>query len=165
MSDVNHAESRHQASPLYLRDEELKEGADLLFLACVELFSGEDDVLASVGIGRAQRRALLVISHNPGLSVSELLRLLKVTKQSAGRVLNDLLAAGYVERRSAANDKRMRQLRLTAAGEALEASLWECLRPRLVRAFREAGPEAVTGYRRVLAALIAPEMTRAGEKR
>jgi DNA-binding MarR family transcriptional regulator len=167
MADLNSAESRPLGSPLYLRDEELKEGADLLFFACSDLFVGEDETLTTAGIGRAHRRALHVIARNPGLTVSALLRLLRVTKQSTNRVLNDLLAGGYVERKAAATDRRMRQLRLTAKGEALETTLWEGQRPRLVRAFREAGPEAVAGFRRVLAALVtadAKPMT-AGDKR
>jgi DNA-binding MarR family transcriptional regulator len=165
MPDLNGAESRPLGSPLYLRDEELKEGADLLFFAQADLFAGEDELLAEAGIGRAHRRTLHVIARNPGLTVSALLRLLKVTKQSANRVLNDLLAAGYVERRPSVTDRRMRQLRLTTRGEELEAALWEGQRPRLVRAFREAGPEAVSGFRRVLAALIAPEARRPGERK
>lgn len=164
MPDVN-AGPRPSGSPLYLRDEELKEGVDLLFFAYCDLFVGDDDALAAAGIGRAHRRALHVIARHPGLSVSMLLSLLKVTKQSANRVLNELLAAGYVERRPATTDRRMRQLRLTPKGEALEDSLWEGQRPRLVRAFREAGPEAVAGFRRVLAALLAPPPRQAGDLR
>jgi DNA-binding MarR family transcriptional regulator len=141
----------------------LKEGADLLFFAYADLFAGEDEMLAAAGIGRAHRRTLHVIARNPGLTVSTLLRLLKITKQSANRVLNDLLAAGYVERKRAVSDRRMRQLRLTVKGDELEASLWESQRPRLVRAFREAGPEAVSGFRRVLAALIGSQLHRPGD--
>ncbi|MGD0191815.1 MAG: MarR family transcriptional regulator [Rhizomicrobium sp.] len=155
MPDVNHPDTRPQGSPLYLRDEELKEGADLLFSAYSRLFAGEDGTLAKAGLGRAHRRTLHTIARNPGLTVSTLLRLLKVTKQSANRVLNDLLAGDYVERKPAASDRRMRQLRLTEKGEALEAALWGGQKPQLVRAFREAGPEAVSGFRRVLTALNA----------
>jgi len=165
MPDVNHAEARPLGSPLYLRDEELKEGADLLFFAYADLFVGEDEALATAGIGRAHRRTLHVVARNPGLSVSALLRLLRVTKQSANRVLNDLLDAGYIERKAAASDRRMRQLKLTPKGEALEAALWERQRPKLVRAFREAGPEAVSGFRRVLAALAETRLKLAGGTR
>jgi DNA-binding MarR family transcriptional regulator len=165
MPDVNHSDTRPVGSPLYLRDEELKEGADLLFFAYSNLFAGEDGTLAKAGIGRAHRRTLHVIARNPGLTVSALLRLLKVTKQSANRVLNDLLAGGYVERRAAPSDRRMRQLRLTEKGEALEAALWDGQKPWLARAFREAGPEAVSGFRRVLAALNAANPRKTGERR
>jgi DNA-binding MarR family transcriptional regulator len=115
--------------------------------------------LNDAGLGRAHARALHFIARRPGLTVAELLVLLRITKQSLNRVLNDLLAAGYVERRPSPSDRRMRQLRLTHKGDALEAALWEAQRPALVRAFREAGPEAVTGFRRVLTGL-APEERR-----
>ena len=156
MPDVTYDQPQPAVSPLYLRDEELKQGADLLFFAYGELFGGEDKALSDARLGRAHRRALLVIARHPGITVSALLRRLRVTKQSANRVLNDLLSAGYVERRAAAGDRRMRELRLTREGEALDAILWEGQRPRLVRAFREAGPEAVSGFRRVLSVLVAP---------
>lgn len=158
MSDVKHAEPRPLASPLYLRDEELKQGADLLCAAYSQLFAGEERTLAAAGLGRAHRRALIVIARNPGITVSDLLRQLGVTKQSANRVLNDLLAAEFVARRPATHDRRMRQLHPTPKGAALEASLWEIQRPRLVRAFRDAGPEAVLGFQRVLNSLVAPEV-------
>jgi len=156
MSDVNIAEQpRPLDSPLYLRDEELKQGVDLLFLAFADVFGQDETQLRATGLGRAHRRALHFIARNPGLSVAGLLAILKITKQSLSRVLNDLLAGGYVERRPGAQDRRMRHLRLTEKGAALEAALWNTQRPRLVRAFREAGPEAVAGFRRVLTALTA----------
>lgn len=153
MPDIKFAEPRPLSSPLYLRDEELKQGVDLLFHAFSDLFSQGEAALREAGLGRAHHRALHFIARNPGISVAALLGILKITKQSLNRVLNDLLAQGFVERRPAPNDRRMRQLRLTAKGTALENALWEAQRPRLARAFREAGPEAVLGFRRVLAAL------------
>ena len=153
MSDIKRAETRPVASPLYLRDEELKQGVDLLFHAFSEVFATGDGPLRAAGLGRAHRRALYFIARNPALSVAALLGILKITKQSLNRVLNDLLTGGYVERRPAPNDRRMRQLRLTPKGLELEDKLWEAQRPRLARAFRDAGPDAVAGFRRVLTGL------------
>lgn len=161
MADVNYAEPRPTASPLYLRDEELKQGIDFLFHAYSDLFAQGEEALRAAGLGRAHHRALHFIARNPGITVAALLGILKITKQSLNRVLNDLLNQGFVERRPAPQDRRMRQLRLTAKGAALEAVLWEAQRPMLARAFREAGPEAVAGFRRVLAAL-APSKSRSG---
>jgi DNA-binding MarR family transcriptional regulator len=158
MPDVKNAA---QASPLYLRDEELKQGVDLLFFASRDVSAAGSQALADANLGRAHRRALYFIARNPGLSVADLLAILKVTKQSLNRVLNDLLEGAYVERKPAMRDRRMRQLRLTEKGMALENSLWAAQRPRLVRAFREAGPEAVTGFRRVLLGLV-DDRTKAG---
>jgi DNA-binding MarR family transcriptional regulator len=158
MSDVKHPDTRAPASPLYLRDEELKQGVDLLFFAFSDVFAQGEARLRAAQLGRAHRRALYFIARNPDLSVADLLAILKITKQSLNRVLNDLLTGGYVERRAGMRDRRTRQLRLTQKGIVLEGALWELQRPRLVRAFREAGPDAVAGFRRVLSGI-------AGERR
>ena len=153
MTDINLAETSPHASPLYLRDEELKQGVDLLFSGFSAVFAEGDALLRAAGLGRAHRRSLYFIARNPGLTVAGLLAILKVTKQSLARVLNDLIAGGYIERKQAPNDRRMRQLHLTAKGAALDAALWKAQRPLLVRACRDAGPEAVAGFRRVLMGL------------
>ena len=126
---------------------------DLLFFAFSDVFAQGDAHLRASGLGRAHRRALYFIARNPGLSVADLLSILKIKKQSLNRVLNELLGAGYVERKPGMQDRRKRQLKLTAKGVALETAIWEAQRPRLVRAFREAGPDAVEGFRRVLTGL------------
>ncbi len=153
MSDINLTDPNPHASPLYLRDEELKQGVDLLFSAFSAVFAEGDAQLRAARLGRAHRRALYFIARNPGLSVAGLLGILRITKQSLARVLGDLIEGGYVERKQAPNDRRMRQLRLTAKGAALDTALWNVQRPLLVRAFRGAGPEAVAGFRRVLQGL------------
>jgi DNA-binding MarR family transcriptional regulator len=141
-------------SPLYLRDEELKQGIDLLFFAARDMNQAGARMLSEARLGHAHRRAIYFIARNPGLSVADLLAILKITKQSLNRVLNELIASGYVERRPHLRDRRMRELRLTEKGDKLEHAIWETQRPKLVRAFREAGPEAVMGFRRVLTGLI-----------
>jgi len=154
MTDVKTAAPQAPASPLYLRDEELKQGVDLLFFASRDVSAEGSRMLAQVQLGSAHRRALYFIARNPGLSVADLLSILKITKQSLNRVLNDLLEGGYVERKPAMRDKRMRQLRLTEKGAILENAIWDAQRTRIVRAFRQAGPDAVTGFRRVLMELV-----------
>lgn len=131
----------------------MKQGVDLLFSAFSAVFAEGDAQLRAARLGRAHRRALYFIARNPGLSVAGLLGILRITKQSLARVLGDLIEGGYVERKQAPNDRRMRQLRLTAKGAALDTALWNVQRPLLVRAFRDAGPEAVAGFRRVLQGL------------
>jgi DNA-binding MarR family transcriptional regulator len=160
MADIKTAETPQTASPLYLRDEDLKQGVDLLFFAFSDVFAQGESHLRNANLGRAHRRALYFIARNPGLSVADLLSILKITKQSLNRVLNDLLAGGFVERKPGMQDRRTRQLRLTQKGAQLETALWESQRPRLVRAFREAGPDAVAGFRRVLTGLAATDRSR-----
>ena len=141
-------------SPLYLRDEELKQGVDLLFFASRDIAAQGEQALRSTRLGRAHARAIYFIARTPGLSVAELLSILKITKQSLNRVLNDLLEGGFVERKAGMRDRRTRQLRLTGKGTALEDAIWEARRTRVLHAFREAGPEAVQGFRQVLASLV-----------
>mgnify|MGYP001547943720 FL=1 len=157
MTDVKLGGAPPAASPLYLRDEELKQGLDLLFFAMQNVWAQGTPQPNDAALGKAHGRALHFIARQPGLTVADLLALLKVTKQSLNRVLNDLLSAGYVERRPSPSDRRMRQLRLTHKGETLVNAQWEAQRPALVRAFREAGPEAVMGFRRVLTGLMSEE--------
>ena len=80
MADINYAEPRAIASPLYLRDEELKQGVDLLFHAYSDVFAQGDGVLRKAGLGRAHHRALHFIARHPGISVTDLLAILKITK-------------------------------------------------------------------------------------
>jgi DNA-binding MarR family transcriptional regulator len=116
-----------------------------------------DDMLDAQGLGRAHHRALYFIARQPGLTVSALLRLLAITKQSLGRVLTDLTERGLVETRAGDFDRRQKLLRLTETGAALEAELFDAFRERLGAAYSQAGQTAVTGFWHVLEGLIPPE--------
>ncbi len=135
---------------LFLTDEQLRNGTELLFFAYRDFTSDADRILSSRGYGRAHHRAIHFIRHRPGLTVAELIDVLGVTKQSLNRVLRQLLEDGVVEQTVGETDRRQRRLHLTAAGRALEAACSETQRERLRRAFLEAGPEAVAGFREVL---------------
>ncbi|HEY1709977.1 MAG TPA: MarR family winged helix-turn-helix transcriptional regulator [Rhizomicrobium sp.] len=154
MADIKNPGPQPVGSPLYLRDEELKQGVDLLFFASRGVSAEGAKALKSASLGPAHARAIYFIARNPGLSVADLQGVLKVAKQSLNRVLSELIAAGYVERKAGMRDRRTRVLRLSARGAALETAIWDAQRPKLVRAFREAGPEAVMGFRRVLMGLV-----------
>jgi DNA-binding MarR family transcriptional regulator len=148
------------ASPLFLREPEIRRGVELLYFGYSHLLQGIDQSLAEQGLGRAHHRALYFIARQPDLTVSELLRLLGITKQSLGRVLTELGERALVETRTGHVDRRQRLLRLTKAGKALEAELFEELREKLSAAYARAGQESVTGFWRVLEGLI-PEPERA----
>ena len=92
--------------------------------------------------------------------MTNLLAILGVTKQSLNRVLRTLIEDGLVESRVGPTDRRERNLYLTEAGEALENRLSDAQRARMRDAFREAGPEAVAGFRRVLEAMMDRELRR-----
>lgn len=135
---------------LFLREEQLRAAQELLFFAYRDFAGLVDPVLAEAGLGRAHHRALHLVGVRPGINVSELLGLLRVTKQSLSRVLGQLLAEGYVEQRRGTADRREKHLHLTDRGRALERCLFEHQREKLVAAFSEAGFAAVDGFRRVL---------------
>lgn len=139
---------------LFLRDEELRQGIELLFYGYRDFTSDPDEILKRFGYGRAHHRVVHFIGRNPGLTVAELLGILRITKQSLSRVLKQLVEDGYVEQTPGTEDRRQRLLTLTQSGLALERELAEPQLARMARAYREAGPEAVAGFRQVLAGLI-----------
>jgi DNA-binding MarR family transcriptional regulator len=150
MSDVKYGGAPPDTKTLYLSDEALRQGLDLLFVAARDVSAKSAAALTDAGLGRAHARALHFIARNPGLSVAELLGFLKVTKQSLNRVLNELLRNGLVERKTGMQDRRTRRLQLTPAGKVLADAVWSAQRPVIAAAFKAAGQDAVNGYRRVL---------------
>lgn len=146
-----------RASPLFLREPEIRRGVELLYFGYGNMTRSADPVLGEHGLGRAHHRALYFIARQPGLTVGELLRLLAITKQSLGRVLSELTERDLVGTTSGEQDRRQKLLRLTAAGVALEVDLFDRFRERLSAAYLHAGQEAVTGFWQVLEGLIPVE--------
>ncbi len=144
------------ANPLFLREEELRRGIELMFYAYREFTSEPDRILAEIGFGRAHHRAIYFIGRYPGITISELLVILRITKQSLSRVLSQLLEQGYVAQARGKKDQRQRLLTLTESGRALEARLTDTQRQRFAAAYRSAGAEAVAGFRAVLAGIMDP---------
>lgn len=151
--------SLRAASPLFLREGEVRRGVELLYFGYTRLTRSIDEGLAEHGLGRAHHRALYFIARQPDLTVSELLAYLAITKQSLGRVINDLTTRGYVETQPGKIDRRQKLLRLTGLGAAFEGQLFDSLRVKLASAYAAAGQESVTGFWRVLEGLI-PENER-----
>lgn len=145
------------ASPLFLREGEVRRGVELLYFGYTRMTRSIDEGLASEGLGRAHHRALYFIARQPDLTISELLKILAITKQSLGRVLNDLSARGFLETRAGTSDRRQKLLHLTREGEMFEAQLFEALRANLASAYAAAGQDSVTGFWRVLEGLIPAE--------
>ena len=144
------------ASPLFLREHEVRRGVEMLFFGYTRLTRSIDEGLAEHGLGRAHHRALYFIARQPDLTISALLKILAITKQSLGRVLTDLAERGLLETRAGLVDRRQKLLRLTTAGAEFEAQLFDALRSNLAVAYGAAGQESVTGFWRVLEGLIPP---------
>jgi DNA-binding MarR family transcriptional regulator len=139
---------------LFLREEELRLAQDLLFFGYRDFTAGADAMLADLGMGRAHHRVLHFVGRWPGITVGDLLGILAITKQSLGRVLTPLVEDGYVTQAAGRTDRRQRLLSLTEKGAALERRLFERQRETIMQAYREAGPQAVEGFRRVMRGLM-----------
>ncbi|MDA0188196.1 MarR family winged helix-turn-helix transcriptional regulator [Roseicyclus sp.] len=147
-------------SLLFLTDDQLRRGIEAMFFAYRGFTADPDRILQDYGYGRAHHRAIHFINRTPGTTVSNLLSILGVTKQSLNRVLRTLVEDGLVDNRVGTRDKRERHLFLTPKGATLERELSEAQRNRMRDAYRAAGPEAVAGFRTVLEQMMNLEMRR-----
>lgn len=161
MSDGRIAPVYSGESLLFLTDEQLRQGIEAMFFAYRGFTADPDLILAQMDYGRAHHRAIHFINRAQGTTVNNLLALLGVTKQSLNRVLRTLISDGLVESRVGTTDKRERHLYLTEKGASLESRLSDAQRVRMRAAYKEAGPEAVAGFKQVLEAMMNPDMRRA----
>jgi DNA-binding MarR family transcriptional regulator len=160
MSDIKDAET-----PAYLREDEVRQGIELLFYAYRDFTAEPDAMLARYGFGRAHHRVIHFVGRHPQMSVSELLEILRITKQSLSRVLGQLVRQGFIVQRTGKADRRQRLLELTVKGVELERALSENQRNRITRAFAEAGPQAVEGFRKVMLNIMSNDADRARFRR
>ena len=164
MSDTRPAPAFGGESLLFLTDEQLRQGIEAMFFAYRGFTADPDRILTEMAYGRAHHRAIHFINRAPGTTVNNLLAILGVTKQSLNRVLRTLIDDGLVESRVGSVDKRERHLFLTEQGKALEAKLSDAQRVRMRAAYKKAGPEAVSGFRKVLEAMMDADMRHAYTK-
>ena len=127
---------------------------ELLFFAYRDFVSDPDHVLEKFGFGRAHHRVLHFVNRNPGMKVADLLDILRITKQSLGRVLKQLVDEGYVVQKEGPDDRRHRLLYVTPKGEQLAMRLAGLQTERITRALAELGPGAHEGARAFLTTMI-----------
>jgi DNA-binding MarR family transcriptional regulator len=145
-------ESARQDEPA--PDSEIRLAQDLLFFAYRDFTNAADVILEELGLGRAHHRAMHFIGRHPGITVSELLSILRITKQSLARVLTELIDRGYVVQTPGPEDRRQRLLRLTRPGESLERRLFERQKARLSEAFHSPGAAAIAGFRQIMRGIM-----------
>ena len=139
---------------LFLREEELRRGIELMFFAYRDFTGEADSILAEQNMGRAHHRAIYFIGRHPGINVSELLTILRITKQSLSRVLSGLMSDGFVVQKPGSTDRRQRLLYLTEKGVELESRLTAVQARRFAAAYRDTGAGAVDGFQQVLRGLL-----------
>ena len=137
--------------------EPLLDLIELFFFAYRNFVSDPDEILGGIGFGRAHHRVLHFVHRHPGMRVTDLLDILRITKQSLGRVLRELVDQGFIDSRAGASDRRQRLLYLTPKGETLAQQFVALQSRRIARALGECGPESRDLARRFFVAMIDPE--------
>jgi len=127
---------------------------ELLFFAYRDFVSDPDEVLGKLGFGRAHHRVLHFVNRNPAIKVTNLLDILKITKQSLGRVLKQLIDEGYIVQKEGESDRRQRLLYATPKGEALALQLAGLQTKRILHALESLPPEAHETARQFLIAML-----------
>ena len=131
---------------------------ELLFFAYRDFTSDPDAILAEYGFGRAHHRVLHFVNRMPGLTVAELLDVLKITKQSLARVLKQLIETGHVVQIPGPKDRRQREIYPTAKGRALALALARPQSRRISKALEEAGPDNRAAVEEFLRAMVEKEL-------
>ena len=149
MADINFDEK--------LGEDETVALIELMFFAYRDFVSDPDTVLEQLGFGRAHHRVVHFVGRDPGMTVAQLLDILRITKQSLGRVLKDLIDKGYVFQKEGETDRRQRLLHLTAAGEELRQRLMAPQMSRIRRAVAETSGNGHASMRDILYHLVSPE--------
>ena len=140
-----------------LSEDNVVELIELLYFGYREFTSDPDALLAQFGFGRAHHRVLHFVGRNPGISVAELLDVLKITKQSLARVLRELVERGFVEQRTGDADRRKRLLHLTPDGGELHDRLMAPQVRRIREAIAHAGVDSGPVMQQLLYGLINAE--------
>jgi DNA-binding MarR family transcriptional regulator len=161
MTDINSSDppsdrnlSESSGSPAARSGEFRWDVIELLFFAYRDFVGDADHELEAFGFGRAHHRVMHFVHRYPGLKVADLLDVLRITKQSLGRVLKQLLDEGYIVQRTGNNDRRQRLLFATAKGEALVGKLAGLQTDRINRAMRDIDPAGADSVRHFLRAMI-----------
>ncbi len=139
---------------LYLKDEQIKEFIQLLFYAYRETFSDPKEILSKNYFGPAHLRALNLIESNPGISLSELIYKLKVTKQSLNRVLRDLIKSKMIKQIKDETDTRKKKLYLDVEGKVFFDSVYDKQKKRIFNALKSSNSDSVIKFKEVLKKII-----------
>ena len=143
-------------TPVSLADQPEIAFVELLYFAYRDFISDPDAALITLGFGRAHHRVIHFVNRHPGIRVADLLDILKITKQSLGRVLKQLVDTGFIEQRPGPVDRRQRLLYPTETGRGLAARLRDPQIKRIAAALKELSPAEREGAQRFLRLMINP---------
>jgi len=139
---------------LYLKDDQIKDFIQLLYYAYRETFSDPKNLLAKKFFGPAHLRAINLIERNPGISLTELIFKLKITKQSLGRVIKDLITSKMIKQIKDDTDTRKKNLHLDKEGTLFFEKIYAVQKKRIFKALKNSEPDSVVKFKKVLDKII-----------
>ena len=148
MADLNNL-----ISPFFLNDKEIRKIIELVFLSYRDFTAGPDQILEKLNFGRAHHRVIYFVGKKDKITIKELLIVLKITKQSLSRVLNQLVKDGFIVV-STGLDKRTKNLSLTSKGLSLENELSTIQVQKIKKAITNFNQEDIDGFKKILYEMI-----------
>ena len=139
---------------LYLKDDQLKDLIEKLFISYRETFSDSKEILNKYKIGLAHQKVIHLISMYEGISISELLKRLKVTKQSLNRIIKDLVKLEVIIFKKDDQDTRIKHIFLNEKGRKLFNEIFEIQKKRIHNALLNSSSEEVINFDNVLKKII-----------
>ena len=148
MADLNNL-----ISPFFLNDKEIRKIIELVFFSYRDFTAGPDQILEKLNFGRAHHRVIYFVGKKDKITIKELLGVLKITKQSLSRVLNQLVKEGFIVV-STGLDKRTKNLSLTSSGLSLENKLSTIQIQKIKRVINNFNQEDIDGFKKILYEMI-----------
>ena len=139
---------------LYLRENNIKEIIELMLEAYTESYSDPYEILKKNSFGRAHHRLICTVNANSGIKVADLIKKLKITKQSLSRVLQELIKDKIISQSKGEIDGRQRLLHLTEKGEKISEEIFNIQKERILKAFKECDSQEVLNFKKVLKKII-----------
>ena len=148
MADLNNL-----ISPFFLNDKEIRKVIELLFFSYRDFTAGPDQILEKLHFGRAHHRVIYFVGKKDKITIKELLGVLKITKQSLSRVLNQLVKEGFIIV-STGLDKRTKNLSLTSSGLTLENELSTIQIKKIKKIINNFNQKDIDGFKKILYEMI-----------
>ena len=139
---------------LYLKDEQLKDLIEKLFIGYREIFSDSKKILDKYSLGLAHNKVIHLLSMYEGISISELLKRLKITKQSLNRVLKDLIKLEIIDFKRDEQDTRVKHVFLNDKGKKIFNEIFQTQKKRIYNALLNSSSEEVINFDKVLSKII-----------
>ena len=143
-------------SPIFLEEKEIRKLMELLFFSYRDFTAGPDQILEKIQFGRAHHRIIYFVGKHNEITIKELLKILKITKQSLSRVLNELVKRKFINM-TVGSDKRTKNLTLTKIGIELEKKLSNIQITKIRNILQKANENDINGFKKILFAMIDSE--------